>query len=89
MRRRRIDIFSALDSFRRDLERPSEHERDRKTDDDQEDEQTNDPVRNAENRQYLRESLSESPPSHEVRDRNFVNVAPLQLGEKVPRIHGE
>ena len=43
--RDRIDIFRALDSFRRELERPGDHESDRKSNRDQHDERLHHPFR--------------------------------------------
>src|SRR5215831_9273636 len=56
---KRCDLFN---SVRRDLEHPSQHKRDRQTDDDEQNNQTNYPVWNIENRQDLSDSLRKCPP---------------------------
>src|SRR5207249_4882194 len=86
-RRHRICSFGALNSVRGDLERPGQNKGDRQTDDDEQNNQSNDPVRNIEDRKNLRDSLRERPAGDDVSDRNLVNVAPLQLPEEVMDIH--
>ena len=54
--------------------------RDRKTKNDKQDNQTNRPVWNIENRKNLRDSLGKRPARDDVGDRDLVNVPPLQLG---------
>src|SRR5439155_10407240 len=60
---------------------------DRKSDDDECDDQPHHPVRNFQERKNLRRNLNEQPSNNGIRDRNFVNVAPLQLGEEIVLIH--
>ena len=52
-----IDIFGALHTFRRDFKSPGEHERDRQTGNDKQNDRANDPVRNIKDRENLRDSL--------------------------------
>src|SRR5439155_7520570 len=84
----KIDIFRALDSFRRELESPRSDERDWKPDRDQHDHQPHDPVWNLQKWENPRGNLNHEPADNRVRDGNLVNVAPLQLPEETLRIHG-
>ncbi len=86
-RRHTVGHFGSLNSLRRDFKYPCEYECDRQTDDNQQDNQTNRPVRNIKNRKNLRKSLRKRPARHNVRDRDFVNIAPLELGEEIAWIH--
>src|SRR5439155_12403713 len=86
-RRHRVRGFGALYSLRRDFERPGQHKRNWQTDDDQQNDQSNGPVRNVEDRKNLRDSLRKRPTGDDVSDRDLVNVAPLQLGEEVVDLH--
>ena len=45
--------------------------------------QAHHPIRNFEKRKNLGSDLDHQPADHRVRDRDFVNVAPLQLGEEI------
>ena len=81
--RHRIDIFGSLDPFRSRFKSPRDHQRNWKTDCDQHDHQTNDPVWNFEERKNLRRNLSNDPAHNRVRDRDLVNVAPPQLSEEI------
>src|SRR4030095_8117103 len=56
---------------------------DGETDDDEQNNKTNDPVRNVEDWQDLRDSLRKCPARHDVSDRDLVNIAPLQLGQEI------
>src|SRR6266487_1640741 len=85
--RDKIGIFRALDSFRRELKRPGENERKWKTNHDEKHNQTDNPIWNVEDWKNLRDTLSESPTGNCIRDGDFVNVAPLQLGKKSFWIH--
>src|SRR6266478_10130907 len=78
----KIDIFCALDSFRRQLERPGKNQRYGKSDSEQQHHKTHGPIRNFEERKNLTRDLHEQPRNDCVGDRNFVNVASLQLGEE-------
>ncbi len=46
------------------------------------------PRRNLDQREDLRRDLNEQPGHDPVGDRNFVNIAPLELGEEVFQVHG-
>src|SRR6266481_3015870 len=83
----RIGRFSAFNSFRRYLKHPAKNKRNRQTEDDEQNNQTNDPVRNVEDRKDLRDALREGPTRDDVSNADFVNVAPLQLGEEVVELH--
>ena len=86
-RRCKIDIFRALDAFRRELKRPCDDERDWKPDRDQYDHQPHNPSWNFQEWKDLRGNLNQEPADNRVGNGNFVNVAPLQFGEEVPRFH--
>src|SRR6266567_4090342 len=75
-----------LQSLRREFEGPCDDERDRKTDHDEQDDEPNSPIRNLKKRKNLRRDLNKQPGDNRVSNRNFVNVAALQFGEKV--LHG-
>ena len=77
-----VSYRSRLDSFRRRLEGPGDHECDRKSDRDQRDDQSYDPVRDFQERKDLRRHLNCQPRHDRVRNRHLVNIAPLQLGEE-------
>src|SRR6266568_2239636 len=78
----RVGCASTFDSFRRYLKHPAKNKRNRQTENDEQNNQSNDPVRNVEDRKNLRDALREGPTRDDVRDRDLVNVAPLQLGEE-------
>src|SRR5205085_1116019 len=86
-RRHRICDFGALNSVRGDLEHPGQNKRDWQTENNEQNNQSNDPVRNVEDWKNLRDSLRERPAGDNVSDRDLVNIAPLQLGEKIPAVH--
>src|SRR5207302_6511052 len=81
--RNRVRSFGALDSPRRYLKRPCQNKRDRHTENDEQNNQSNGPIRNIEYRKDLRDPLRKRPAGYHVCDRDLVNVAPLQLGEEV------
>src|SRR5205823_10305877 len=74
-------------SFWSQFKRPRDDKRDRKPDHDYEHDQSHGPIRNLEKRKHLGRDLYEQPPNNRVCDRNLVNVAPLQFGEKASRVH--
>src|SRR6266481_1933198 len=82
-----IDVLGALDAFWRYLICPRENQGDRKTDNDERDDETNDRIGNIEYWKNLSDALRERPTCDNVGDGNLVNVAPLQLGQKIARIH--
>src|SRR6266403_6299473 len=88
-RRGKIDIFRALDAFRRELERPRDDQRDGEADRDQHDHQPYDPIWNLQERENLRGNLNQEPADDRVSDRYLVNVPPLQLSKEFSRIHGD
>src|SRR5207253_8689554 len=77
----------ALNSLRRYLEHPRQDQRNRQTDDDQQDDQPNHPIRNIEDRENLRDSLGQRPAADDVSHRDLVNVATLQLGKEISARH--
>ena len=84
----KIDIFGALDSFRRELKSPGDHQCNGESDRDQRNYQPHDPVWNFQEWKNLRGKLNQEPADNRVGDGNFINVAPLQLGEEALWIHG-
>ena len=77
----------SLQSFRRQLKRPSDYQRDRKADDEEENYEAHNPIGDVEKWKNLAGNLHQQPGDNAVRDRNLVNVAPLQLSEEVFRVH--
>src|SRR5437762_6312588 len=78
----RVGCASTFDSFRRYLKHPAKNKRNRQTNNDEHNNQTNYPIRNVEDRKDLRDALGEGPTRDDVRDSNLVNIAPLQFGEE-------
>jgi len=64
------------------FKRPRDDERDGKSDDDCEHNEAHGPIWNFEKWKNLRGNLNQKPADDCVRDRDFVNVAPLEFGEK-------
>src|SRR5262249_60431268 len=84
-----FDLGLAFYSFGSDLKCPREHQRHRKSGNQHQDPQPYRPVWNFEERKNLCRDLDQQPRCHGVRDRCFVNIAPLELGEKVVDLHFE
>src|SRR6266403_5279779 len=83
----KIDIFCALDSFRRYFKRPGKNQRHGKSDNEQQHHKTHCPIRNFEERKNLTCDLHQQPRDHSVCNRNLVNVASFQLCVEILRIH--
>src|SRR4029453_18459269 len=83
----KIDIFRSLQAFWRQLEGPRDHEGNGKTNHNEHYHQPDGPIRNLEERENLRSYLHQQPRDDCVGNRNFVNVAPLQLGEEIAEVH--
>src|SRR5207244_12797682 len=81
------DSVCARPSLRRERHGPCKQQRDGKADHERQHDQSQGPIWNTEKRKDLRDALSESPAGNRVCDRDFVNVAPLQLGEEISWIH--
>ena len=82
-----VGRFGALQAFRRELERPRNYQGDRKTNDDHQHNKSDDPVRNFKKRENLGRNLDKQPSNDPVSNRDLVNIAPLEFGEKNSRIH--
>src|SRR6266542_3182727 len=82
-----LHLRFALNSFRRDLEGPGKHQRNREPNNKDEDDNLHRPLRRIERRKENRCRLDREPRYHRVSDRDFVNVAPLQLGEEIVDLH--
>src|SRR5205809_5400207 len=83
----RLDLGFEFDSFRRNLKRPRKNQRHRKTEDDDDDKYLHHPWRCVEGWEENRRGLDQQPRHHRVRDRDFVNVTPLQFGEETLEVH--
>ena len=83
----RRNLGFEFDSLRRDLERPRQDERGRKSECDHGHKSFHDPRRRFERRQKNRGGLDQQPRRHGIGDGNLVDIAPLQLGEEVGRFH--
>src|SRR5207248_7387546 len=67
--------------------RPGNYQGNRKSDHNERNHQTHDPVRNFQEREDLSCDLNREPTDNRIRDRDLVNVAPFQLGQEVA-VHG-
>ena len=79
----RRDILGSLHPVRRHLESPGDDERDGKPKHGQHDHRGCNTVRQMKCRDYGRGDLQDEPADDCIPDRNFINIAALQLGEKV------
>src|SRR5437870_9069632 len=86
-RRRKIDIFRALQSFGGELERPRDNECNRKSDHDCEHDEAHGPIWNFEKWENLRRDLDQQPANYGISHRNLIDVAPLHLGEEIVDLH--
>src|SRR5438067_2876449 len=83
----KIDIFRALDSFRRDLECPGKKERDWETENYEQYDKANCPIWNLKKRKNLGRDLNEQPGHNCVGNSDLVDMASFKLSEKITRIH--
>ena len=83
----RIEIFRPHYSFGGKFVNPGEQHRDWKSDRERNDNKTHCGIRNFKKREDLRRELREKPCDDSVSDRCAVNIAPLQLGQKVRWVH--
>src|SRR5947207_7262553 len=77
----------AHNSFRRNLERPGKRQRNREPNNNDEDNNLHRPLRRIECGKEKRCRLNREPRYHRGSDRDFVNVAPLQLGKEIVDLH--
>ena len=82
-----IGSFRAFDPFGCHFKCPCDDERYRKTDDEEENYQAHHPVGDFEKWKNLAGNLHQQPRHDRIRDCHFVNVAPLQLCEKIRFVH--
>src|SRR5438477_9889647 len=82
-----LHLRFAHNSFRRDLERPGKRERNREPNNKNEDDNLHRPLRRIERGKKNRCRLNREPRDHGVSNRDFVNIAPLQLGKEVVDLH--
>ena len=73
--------------MRRELKHPGQDKRDRQTNDDEQDNRADSPIRNIEHWKNLCDSLRKRQTGDEISHRNFVNVTPLQFAEECLRVH--
>src|SRR6266536_545453 len=83
----KIDIFRALDSFRREFKCPGKNQRHGKSDNEQQHHKPHRPIRNFEERKNLTCDLHQEPRDDCVGYRNLVNIAPLKLSKEIWKIH--
>src|SRR5438309_4760393 len=83
----KLHLRFALDSFRRDLERPGKRQRNREPNNKNEDDNLHRPLRRIERGKKNRCRLNGEPRDHRIRDGNLVNITPLQLGKEVVDLH--
>ena len=72
-------VRGSFQSLRRHFERPRNAHGEDKTESEQDNESLHHPAGRFERRQQNRSGLNQKPRDYRIRDRNFVNVAPLQL----------
>ncbi len=82
-----IGSFCAFNAFGRHFKCPRNNQRDRKADDEEENYKAHNPIRNLEKWKNLAGNLHQQPGNDAVRNRNLVNIAPLQFGKKVALAH--
>ena len=82
-----IGSFCAFNPFGRHFKCPCDNQRDRKADDEEENYQAHNPIGDVEKWKNLAGDLHQQPGDDAVRDRNLVNIAPLQFGEKIALAH--
>src|SRR5262249_15995860 len=73
----RMNVLGAFKPLRCKFEGPRQTKRNRQTEYNEQHKGLNDPIRNGENRQHLREALCQGPSGDDVRNSNLINVAPL------------
>ncbi len=84
---RSIGSFCALDAFGRHFKCPCDKQRNRKTDDEEENYEAHYPVGDFEKWENLAGNLHQQPCDNCVGDRNLVDVAPLQFGKEIALAH--
>ena len=82
-----IGRFRSLDSLWRKFKRPCHNQSDRESRRDRGNKYLHHPGRRLEGRKQDRSYLHQQPRDYRVSNRNLVNVASLQLSEKLRRIH--
>src|SRR6266496_3234992 len=86
-----LHLRFAHNSFRRDLERPGKHQRNREPNNKNEDNNLHRPLRRIERGKENRRSLNEEPRHNRrhnrVGDGYFVNITPFQLGKEAVDLH--
>ncbi|HEV8184839.1 MAG TPA: hypothetical protein VGP40_02710, partial [Chthoniobacterales bacterium] len=81
------DLFRSLDSFRRNLKRPGKDERERESENYHYDGCARDRVRQVQRRDHSGGDLHHDPANNGIRHRDFIDIAPLQLGKEVAPVH--
>src|SRR5262249_36609264 len=82
-----VDLTFALQTFRRELIEPGEADPKGETDPCSDQKPTRRPFRCADRRPQLGDALRQRPHSAALKNRSANDIAPLQLGEEIARIH--
>src|SRR5205823_2477524 len=82
-----LHLRFALNSLWCDLERPGKRQRNREPNHKNKDDNLHRPLRSIECGKENRCRLNREPRDYRVSDRDFVNVAPLQLGKEFFQVH--
>ncbi len=82
-----IGSFCAFNAFGRHFKCPRDNQRDRKADDEDENYHAHNPIGDVEKWKNLAGNLHQQPGDDAVRDRDLVNIAPLQFGKEIALAH--
>ena len=83
----RRNVLRAFDTFRSQLEGPSQNQRDREPENEKQNDDAHRPVGNLEEREYLGRDLDAHPAGDCVGHGDAIDVSPLQFGEELARVH--
>ncbi len=82
-------ILGAFQAFRGELEDPGHDQHHRQAENEAKDNQPHRPRWDDENRKNLGRDLDDQPRDDRVGHGRFVNIAPLEFAEEIPRLHFE
>ena len=85
----RPDILIAFQALRRHLEHPTENQRGKESDREQNHDAARQPIGRAEHREHCARHLHQQPRADQIQSRETDDVAPLQFGEKVVDLHSK
>ena len=83
----RRHILGALNSFRSQVESPRQNQSNREPEQSEHYHRSRDCIRKMKSGHHRRRDLHDQPADNGVSDRNFVNIAPLELGEETCEVH--